>query len=54
MAMPALVQGQAALVAPGAEREGRRLLTLCYDRRQLDDWSADQLLRRIASELGGK
>jgi pyruvate/2-oxoglutarate dehydrogenase complex dihydrolipoamide acyltransferase (E2) component len=51
LAMPALAEGQAALVAPGAERQGRRYITLCYDRRQLDDWSADQLLRRIASNL---
>jgi pyruvate dehydrogenase E2 component (dihydrolipoamide acetyltransferase) len=51
--IPALGLGQAALVAPGAERGGRRLLTLCYDRRVLDDWAADQLLGRIAAELGG-
>jgi 2-oxoglutarate dehydrogenase E2 component (dihydrolipoamide succinyltransferase) len=51
--MPALDPGQAALVAPGAERNGRRLLTLCYDRRLLDDWAADQLLGRIAAELDG-
>ena len=51
--IPALGPGQAALVAPGAERDGRRLLTLCYDRRVLDDWAADQLLGRIAAELGG-
>jgi pyruvate/2-oxoglutarate dehydrogenase complex dihydrolipoamide acyltransferase (E2) component len=51
--IPALRPGQAALVAPGAERGGRRLLTLCYDRRVLDDWAADQLLGRIAAELGG-
>ncbi|MDQ6792296.1 MAG: hypothetical protein M3075_16885 [Candidatus Dormibacteraeota bacterium] len=51
--IPALGRGQAALVAPGAERDGRRLLTLCYDRRVLDDWAADQLLGRIAAELGG-
>jgi pyruvate/2-oxoglutarate dehydrogenase complex dihydrolipoamide acyltransferase (E2) component len=51
--IPALGRGQAALVAPGAERGARRLLTLCYDRRVLDDWAADQLLGRIAAELGG-
>lgn len=51
--IPALGQDQAALVAPGAERDGRCLLTLCYDRRALDDWAADQLLGRIAIELEG-
>ena len=51
LVMPALSRGQAALLAVGAERDGRRLLTLCYDRRALDDWRADQLLKRIAKEV---
>jgi pyruvate/2-oxoglutarate dehydrogenase complex dihydrolipoamide acyltransferase (E2) component len=50
--IPALSEGQTALVAPGAERDARCRLTLCYDRRVLDEWSADQLLARIAAELG--
>jgi hypothetical protein len=49
--MPALPDGQAALVVLGAPRDGRRLLTLCFDRRILDDWSADRLLREIAEGL---
>jgi pyruvate/2-oxoglutarate dehydrogenase complex dihydrolipoamide acyltransferase (E2) component len=51
ISMPALLAGQAAALAPGAERDGRRLLTLCYDRRVLDDWQADQLLKRISLAL---
>ena len=51
LVMPALQDGQLALVVLGAPREGRRLLTLCFDRRVLDDWSADRLLREIAEAL---
>ena len=51
LAMPALPDGQAALVVLGAPRDGRRLLTLCFDRRVMDDWSADRLLREIALAL---
>ena len=52
LSMPALEGGENGLLAPGAARDGRSLLTLCYDRRRLDDWQADQLLRRIAEQLG--
>lgn len=51
LAMPPLRGGQPALLVPGAERQGRRMLALCYDRRALDDWSADRLLGRIAAAL---
>lgn len=50
LVMPALTRGQAAVLAVGAERDGQRLLTLCYDRRVLDDWGADRMLKRIAEE----
>jgi hypothetical protein len=49
--LPALDVGESALLAPGAAREGRSLLALCYDRRRLDDWQADQLLKAIAEQL---
>jgi len=32
-------------------RDGRCYLTLCYDRRELDDYAADRLLARIEEEL---
>ena len=48
LAMPALASGQRSRLAPGAEREGRRLIALCYDRRELDDWEADRLLADVA------
>lgn len=48
LAMPSLAAGQRALLAPGADRDGIRLVTLCYDRRALDDWGADRLLAEIA------
>jgi pyruvate dehydrogenase E2 component (dihydrolipoamide acetyltransferase) len=51
LALPPLGSGQAALLVAGAERDGRRMLALCYDRRTLDDWPADQLLKRIATGL---
>jgi pyruvate/2-oxoglutarate dehydrogenase complex dihydrolipoamide acyltransferase (E2) component len=51
LALPPLGSSQAALLVAGAERDGRRMLALCYDRRTLDDWSADQLLKRIATDL---
>lgn len=53
LVMPSLEPGQAALVAAGAEQDGRRLLTLCYDRRALDDWAADRLLKEIAQRASG-
>lgn len=51
LALPPLPRGTPALLVAGAEREGRRLLTLCYDRRVLDDWAADRLLKRIVEEV---
>ena len=51
LAMPPLDEGESALLVPGAARDGISLLSLCYDRRRLDDWQADQLLKRIAEEL---
>ena len=48
LATPALQPGQDALLAPGGDRDGRTYLTLCYDRRRLDDYAADRLLARIA------
>jgi 2-oxoglutarate dehydrogenase E2 component (dihydrolipoamide succinyltransferase) len=51
MAFPILNPGQPGILAPGAVRDGRCFLTLCYDRRQLDDFAADRLLARVAEEL---
>lgn len=51
LAMPPLSRETPALLVAGAERDGSRWLTLCYDRRVLDDWAADRLLRRIAEAL---
>jgi 2-oxoglutarate dehydrogenase E2 component (dihydrolipoamide succinyltransferase) len=50
LATPALQPGQDALLAPGGDRDGRTYLTLCYDRRRLDDHTADRLLARIAED----
>ena len=52
LVVPALPAGRPALVQAGAERQGRRMLTLCFDRRALDDWEADRLLAEIARALG--
>ncbi|MFZ0218119.1 MAG: biotin/lipoyl-containing protein [Candidatus Dormiibacterota bacterium] len=49
--MPALPNGVPALVQAGAPHDGHRLLTLCFDRRRLTDWRADELLREIAAGL---
>lgn len=51
LTVPALPAGSAALVQAGAEHDGNRLLTLCFDRRTLDDWEADRLLAAIAHAL---
>lgn len=51
LTVPALPAGRAALVQAGAERQGQRMLTLCFDRRALDDWEADRLLAEIAHAL---
>jgi pyruvate/2-oxoglutarate dehydrogenase complex dihydrolipoamide acyltransferase (E2) component len=49
--MPALPDGVPALVQAGAPHDGHRLLTLCFDRRRLTEWRADELLREIAAGL---
>ncbi len=51
MAFPLVVPGQPGILAPGAIRDGRCYLTLCYDRRTMDDFAADRLLARVAEEL---
>jgi len=52
MAFPLVNPGQPAILAAGAVRpDGRCYLTLCYDRRRYDDYSADQLLAAIEQEL---
>jgi pyruvate/2-oxoglutarate dehydrogenase complex dihydrolipoamide acyltransferase (E2) component len=51
LAMPPLPDGSQAILVAGEERDGRRFLTLCFDRRVMDDWAADQLLKRIADNL---
>src|SRR5207248_1925475 len=51
MAFPLVNPGQPGILAPGAVRDGRCLVTLCYDRRTYDDWAADRLLARVGEEL---
>lgn len=51
LVIPALPAGRAALLQAGAERGGVRMLTLCFDRRVLDDWAADRLLAEVAAGL---
>ena len=51
MAFPLLNPGQPGILAPGAIRDGRCYLTLCYDRRQYDEYAADRLLAGIAVAL---
>ncbi len=51
LVIPALPAGRAGLVQAGAEQSGARMLTLCFDRRVLDDWEADRLLAEIAAGL---
>ncbi len=51
MAFPLVVPGQPAILAPGAVRDGRCYVTLCYDRRKLDDYAADHLLARVEEQL---
>ncbi|HVD00805.1 MAG TPA: 2-oxo acid dehydrogenase subunit E2 [Candidatus Dormibacteraeota bacterium] len=51
MAFPLVNPGQPGILAPGAVRDGRCLVTLCYDRRAYDDWAADRLLARVGEEL---
>jgi pyruvate/2-oxoglutarate dehydrogenase complex dihydrolipoamide acyltransferase (E2) component len=51
MAFPLLNPGQPAILAPGAIRDGHCYVTLCYDRRAMDDYAADRLLAKITAEL---
>jgi len=51
MAFPLVNPGEPGILAQGAIREGRCYLTLCYDRRQYDDYAADRLLARVEEEL---
>jgi len=51
MAFPIVNPGQPGILAPGAVRDGRCFVTLCYDRRAYDDWAADRLLARVGEEL---
>jgi 2-oxoglutarate dehydrogenase E2 component (dihydrolipoamide succinyltransferase) len=52
LAFPLVNPGQPGILAPGAIADGRCRLTLCYDRRALDETAADDLLGQIAEELG--
>jgi pyruvate/2-oxoglutarate dehydrogenase complex dihydrolipoamide acyltransferase (E2) component len=51
MAFPLVNPGQPGILAPGAIRDGRCYVTLCYDRRAMDDYAADRLLAKIGAEL---
>jgi pyruvate/2-oxoglutarate dehydrogenase complex dihydrolipoamide acyltransferase (E2) component len=51
MAFPLLNPGQPGILAPGAIRDGHCYVTLCYDRRAMDDFAADRLLARVTEEL---
>ncbi len=51
MAFPLVNPGEPGILAQGAIREGRCLVTLCYDRRAYDDYAADRLLARVEEEL---
>ena len=52
MAFPLVAPGEPGILAPGAIRDGRCYVTLCYDRAAYDDWAADRLLARVEEELG--
>lgn len=54
MAFPLVPAGQPGILAPGAIRDGRCYLTLCYDRSAMNDYTADRLLARIAEELSAQ
>ncbi len=51
MAFPLVNPGEPGILAQGAIRDGRCFVTLCYDRRTYDDYTADRLLARVADEL---
>lgn len=50
-AFPLVNPGQPAILATGSATDGRLLLTLCYDRAELDERQADDLLAGIATRL---
>ncbi|HYZ00651.1 MAG TPA: 2-oxo acid dehydrogenase subunit E2 [Candidatus Binatia bacterium] len=50
-AFPLVNPGQPAILATGSVTDGRLLLTLCYDRAELDERHADDLLAGIAERL---
>jgi 2-oxoglutarate dehydrogenase E2 component (dihydrolipoamide succinyltransferase) len=50
-AFPLVNPGQPAILATGSVTDGRLLLTLCYDRAELDERQADDLLAGIAERL---
>jgi len=47
MAFPLVRPGEPGILAPGAVRNGSCFVTLCYDRRAMDDFEADRLLARV-------
>jgi pyruvate/2-oxoglutarate dehydrogenase complex dihydrolipoamide acyltransferase (E2) component len=49
MAFPIVTPGQHGVLAVGAISEARCYTTLVYDRREIDDFAADRLLKRVAS-----
>lgn len=52
MAFPLVNPGQPGILAPGSVRpDGRCFVTLCYDRRALDDYAADRLLAGVEQEM---
>lgn len=51
VAFPLVNPGQPAILCPGQAAGGRLLLTLCYDRRKLDEGAADRLLERAGEAL---
>jgi 2-oxoglutarate dehydrogenase E2 component (dihydrolipoamide succinyltransferase) len=51
MAFPLVPPGQPGILAPGAIRDRRCFLTLCYDRSAFNDYQADRLLARIEERL---
>ena len=53
MAFPLVVPGEPGILAPGAVRNGFCFVTLCYDRRAMDDFEADRLLARVEESMLG-
>lgn len=52
MAFPLVPPGQPGILAPGSIRDGACFLTLCYDRKAMNDYQADRLLSSISEVLG--